>query len=223
MKRNEKTAIVLGATGLTGAYLLEILLQSKEYKRVKVFTRRSTGKTHEKLEEIVCDLLKLEEQYNRFKADEVFCCIGTTKAKTPDKKLYHNIDYGIPVSSAKLSEQNNIPTFSVISAIGSNVKSSIFYSRTKGEMEETILKLNIPNILIYRPSLIYGNRKDNRLFEKMGLLFTKILQLFFVGKMKNYKSIHAKELAKALYFGAQHRKAHQVIYKEQFNLKRDQI
>ncbi len=217
----KKTAIILGATGLTGSYLLELLIQSEDYEKVKVFTRRATGRTHKKLEEIICDVLKLEEQADKFTADEVFCCIGTTKAKTPDKKLYHAIDYGIPVSSSKLSEQNNITTFSVISAIGANAKSSIFYSRTKGEMEQRILKCNIPNILIYRPSLIYGKRRDKRLFENVGLFFTKIVQMFFIGKMKNYKSIHAKDLAKALFFGAQQKKGHQIIFKEQFSLERE--
>ncbi len=219
----KKTAIILGATGLTGSYLLEILLQSEDYEKVKVFTRRATGKTHEKLEEIVCDVLKLDEQAGKFKADEVFCCIGTTKAKTPDKQLYHAIDYGIPVSSAKLAERNKITTFSVISAIGANTKSFVFYSRTKGEMEQSILQCNIPNILIYRPSLIYGNREDKRLFEKMGLFFTNILQVFFVGKMKNYKSIHAQDLAKAIYLGTQQKKGHQIIYKEQFNLEKSKL
>ncbi len=214
----KKTAIILGATGLTGSYLLDLLLNSDDYEKVKIFVRRVTGKMHPKLEEFVCDVLNLEEQSDKFTADEAFCCIGTTKAKTPDKKLYHAIDYGISVTSAKLAEQNKIPTFSVVSAIGANAKSSVFYSRTKGEMERDILKCDIPNILIYRPSLIYGNRKDKRLFENMGLFFTKVLQIFFVGKMKNYKSIHAEDLAKALYFGVEQKKGHQIIYKEQFNL-----
>ncbi len=122
----KKTAIILGATGLTGSHLLDLLLHSGDYEKVKIFTRRATGKSNPKLEEIICDILKLEEQVDKFTADEVFVCIGTTKAKTPDKKLYHAIDYGIPVTSAKLAERNKIPTFSVISAIGANTKSSVF-------------------------------------------------------------------------------------------------
>ncbi len=170
----KKTAIILGATGLTGGYLLDMLLNSDEYEKVKVFTRTSTGKQHSKIEETICDLLNLEQHAADFTADEVFCCIGTTKAKTPDKRLYHKIDFGIPVAAAELAEANKIPSFSVISAIGANKKSSVFYSRTKGEMEEAILQKNIPNILIYRPSIIFGKRKDKRWFENMGLFFTKV-------------------------------------------------
>ncbi len=207
----KKTAILLGATGLTGSHLLELLLNSNDYEKVKIFTRRATGKTHPKLEEIVCDILKLEEQTDKFTADEVFVCIGTTKAKTPDKQLYYAIDYGIPTTSAKLAEQNKIPTFSVISAIGSNAKSSVFYSKTKGEMERDILKCNIPNILVYRPSLIYGNRKDKRLAEKVGVLLMKSLQFLMIGKWKKYRAISGDNLAKALFLGVNN-KGHQIIY-----------
>ncbi len=207
----KKTAIILGATGLTGSHLLELLLNSNNYEKVKIFTRRATGKTHPKLEEIICDVLKLEEQADQFTADEVFVCIGTTKAKTPDKHLYYAIDYGIPVSSAKLAEQNKIPTFSVISAIGASIKSAVFYSRTKGEMEQAILKRNIPNILIYRPSIIYGNRKDKRFAEKIGAFLFKGLQFLMIGKLKKYRAINGEELAKALFLGVT-RKGKAIIF-----------
>ncbi|MBS9774145.1 MAG: NAD-dependent epimerase/dehydratase family protein [Tenacibaculum sp.] len=212
----KKTAIVLGATGLTGSHLLELLLNSNDYEKVKIFTRRATGKTHPKLEEIICDILKLGEQADKFTADEVFVCIGTTKAKTSDKKLYYTIDYGIPVSSAKLAEQNNINTFSVVSAIGADVNSSVFYSKTKGEMERDVLKCDIPNILIYRPSLIYGNRKDNRLGEKIGVALIKGLQFLMVGELKKYRAISGEDLAKALFFGVKH-KGKRFIFRDEFN------
>ncbi len=211
----KKTAIILGATGLTGSYLLDLLLNSDNYEKVKIFTRRVTGKSHPKLEEIVCDVLNLEEQADKFTADEVFCCIGTTKAKTPDKQLYYAIDYGIPVSSAKLAEQNNIPTFSVISAIGANAKSSVFYSRTKGEMERDVLKCNIPNILVYRPSIIYGNRKEKRFAEKIGAFLFKGLQFLMIGKLKKYRVISGEDLAKALFLGVDN-KGHQIIFRNKF-------
>ncbi len=211
----KKTAIILGATGLTGSHLLDLLLNSNDYEKVKIFTRRTTEKSHPKLEEVICDVLKLEEQADKFTADEVFVCIGTTKAKTPDKKLYHTIDYGIPVSLAKLAEQNNISTFSVISAIGADTNSSIFYSRTKGEMERDVLKCNIPNILIYRPSIIYGNRKDNRLGEKIGVILINGLQFLMIGKLKKYRTISGQGLAKALFLGVNN-KGHQIIFRDEF-------
>lgn len=207
----KKTAILLGATGLTGRHLLELLLNSDDYEKVKVFTRRAIEKTHPKLEEIICDVLKLEEQADQFTADEVFVCIGTTKAKTPDKQLYYAIDYGIPTTSAKLAEQNKISTFSVISAIGANAKSTVFYSRTKGEMEQAVLQHNIPNILVYRPSLIYGNRNDKRLGEKIGTFLIKALQFLLIGKCKKYRAVSGENLAKVLFLGV-NKKGHQIVY-----------
>lgn len=210
-----KTAILIGATGLTGRHLLDLLLASDDYEKVKIFTRRTTGKTHPKLQEIVCDMLQLEQQSENFTADEVFVCIGTTKAKTPDKAAYRAIDYGIPVTSAKLAEQNNIPTFSVISAIGADTDSRFFYSCTKGEMERDILQCNLPNILIYHPSLIYGNRNDKRIGEAIGIWFVKILQYAMIGKFKKYRAISGEDLAKALFIGVS-RTGHQVIFRDNF-------
>ncbi len=211
----KKTAIILGATGLTGGHLLDKLLSNDDYQQVKIFTRRTTGKTHPKLSEIICDVLNLEEQADKFIADEVFCCIGTTKAKTPDKTLYHAIDYGIPVSCAKLAEHNKIPTLSVISAIGADIKSSVFYSRTKGEMEQAILQCDIANILIYRPSFIYGERTDNRLGEKVGTAVVKGLQHAMKGKLKKYRAISGEQLANALLLGV-NKTGHQIIYRDEF-------
>ncbi len=210
--QNRKTAILLGATGLTGSYLLKILLDSPKYEKVKVFTRRSTNIKHNKLEEIICDLTKLEEYKKDFFANDVFCTIGTTKAKTPNKDGYYKIDYGIPTKAAKLSSENNVETFSVVSAIGANKNSKVFYSRTKGEMEEKVLSYNIPNILIHRPSLIIGKRKDNRIGEKVGYIFTKILKIFLVGKLKKYRYISGEKLAQNVYEKAQNMKGKQIIY-----------
>ncbi len=212
----KKTAIVLGATGLTGGYLLDMLLASEDYTKVKVFTRRSTGRKHEKLEEIICDLLRLEDYTDEFIADEVFCCIGTTKAKTRDKNLYRAIDYGIPLSAGRLAEQNEIKTFSLISAIGANPNSSIFYSKIKGEMEQAVLGCKIENILIYRPSLIYGQREDKRLGERIATKLSKFFELFLFARLKNYKSISGEELAKALYDGVGKRSGHQIIFRNEF-------
>src|SRR5690554_4291648 len=114
----QKTAIILGATGLTGGHLLNLILEDKTFHKVVVFTRRETGVEHPKLEEHIIDLLQLDKYKEQFQGDVVFCCIGTTKAKTPNRNAYKAIDYGIPVTAAKLAKQNNIDTYLVISAMG---------------------------------------------------------------------------------------------------------
>ena len=131
----KKTAIILGATGLTGGILLERLIADENYKTILLFSRRKTKVTSPKVKEYIIDLLELEKYSADFIADEVYCCIGTTTAKTKDKATYKSIDYGIPVIAANLAKKNNSTIFIVVSSMGANVDSTLFYNRTKGEME----------------------------------------------------------------------------------------
>jgi uncharacterized protein YbjT (DUF2867 family) len=193
-----KTAIILGASGLTGSILLEKLLADERYATIKLFSRKASGISHPKVKEFVMDLFQLEDAGEDFKGDEVFCCIGTTKKKTPDQKEYHKIDFGIPVAAAKLCMANNIETMVTISSMGANVKSSIFYSRTKGEMEQAVLQERLSYNYILRPSLIKGDRKEKRKGEKITAAVVSFFDLFMLGGMKKYRSIKAERIAEAM-------------------------
>src|SRR5690625_6575492 len=171
----KKTAILLGATGMTGRKLLKRLLDDERFQKVIVLTRRSTDIVNDKLEEHIIDLLALENHPDLFHADVVFCCIGTTKAKTPDKILYRRIDHGIPVTAARLAKENNIPGFMVISSLGADPKSRFFYNRTKGEMERDILKQGIKNTFILRPSLISRSEEHTSELQSRGHLVCRLL------------------------------------------------
>jgi uncharacterized protein YbjT (DUF2867 family) len=193
-----KTAIILGATGLTGGIILQKLIEDSRYKTIKLFSRNNIENLPEKVQQFVGNLLELENFKKDFTADEVFCCIGTTAKKTPNKETYKKIDFGIPVKAAELSKENNIPTFLVVSAIGANTKSSVFYSKTKGEMEQAVLQQNLVNAYILQPSIIGGNRNEKRFGEKIGLAIIKVLQSFFFGKLKKYKITEAEHIAQAM-------------------------
>jgi len=193
-----KTAILLGATGLTGGKLLQLLLNDERYGTVKLFSRSSVKIENPKIQEHLGDVMHLQRFKASFAADEVFCCIGTTTSKTPDKKKYKNIDYGIPVNAATLSKQNGINTFVVISSLGANPKSNIFYNRTKGEMEEAVLNIGIPKTHILQPSLIGGERNERRwgewIFKKIMILINFIL----IGPLKKYRSIQPIIIAECM-------------------------
>lgn len=195
-----KTAIILGATGLTGNLLLNKLITDDRYHAVKIFTRRPSRLKHPKVTEIVGNLLEPEHFKNDFIADEVYCCIGTTAKKTPDKSLYRKIDYGIPVAAAKLCKKNNIHTFLVVSAMGAHPKSKIFYNKTKGEMEQTVISEKIPNTYILRPSLIGGKRDEKRFGEKTGIAFAKFIQPLLQDRLKKYRLIEAETIAQAVIY-----------------------
>lgn len=193
-----KTAIILGATGLTGNIILNKLIEDARYDTIKLFSRSKIEGLPNKVEQYIGDLLNIEDFKLDFEADEVYCCIGTTAKKTPDKNLYKKIDYGIPVKAAKLSKENNISTFLVISAMGANRNSNVFYNKTKGEMERDVLQQNIKNTFVLRPSLIGGKRKERRLLEKIGLAVFQVIEPLFIGKLKQYKVIDAETIAIAM-------------------------
>ncbi len=208
---HKKTAIILGATGLTGNILLNKLIGDNRYRNIKIFSRSPLRLENSKATEILCDLMDVDSYKDNFYGDEVFCCIGTTTKKTPDKELYKKIDYGIPVGAAKLCKQNGIDTFVVMSSLGAGVKSKVFYSRTKGEMEDVVLGQNIKNTYILRPSMIGGGRNDFRIAEKIGSILMKVLNPLFVGSMRKYRVINAETIANAMVEIANNRIDKQII------------
>lgn len=193
-----KTAIILGATGLTGNLVLRKLVQNDTYERIILFSRHHSNIKHPKIEEHLIDLFELDKHKEKFVADEVFCCIGTTKSKTPDKEIYKKIDYGIPVTAARLSAENSIDTFVVISALGADANSSIFYNKVKGEMQMDVLNQGIKNIFILQPSLISGDREEGRFFENLAKSTMKLVNPLLVGSLKKYRSIHPELIAEAM-------------------------
>lgn len=196
----KKTALLLGASGLTGSLLLELLLSDSDYVKIKLFSRKNSGLTHPKIEEHVIDLLHLENYSADFTGDVVFCCIGTTKAKTPNETEYRAIDYGIPVAAAQLAKLNNIPTFIAISALGATTNSPVFYNRIKGEMEQSVIAFGIPRTYLLEPSLISGDRKEVRVGETMAMYLMKIINPLLFGTLKKYRSIAPKNIAKTMWY-----------------------
>ncbi|WP_091263219.1 nucleoside-diphosphate sugar epimerase [Gillisia sp. Hel1_33_143] len=194
----KKTAIIIGATGLTGGILLKKLLKDPTYGTIKLFSRSSVENSDPKIEEHLIDMFELEKEQENFKADEVYVCIGTTKGKTPDKQTYRKIDKGIPVAAAKLSKLNNINTYLVISALGADANSSVFYNKVKGEMQEEVLAQKVPNTYIFQPSLISGDRDESRFWENVAKKAMSVLNVFMIGGLKKYRSIHPDQIADAM-------------------------
>lgn len=197
-----KTAILIGATGLTGGLLLEELIGDPRYDKIRVITRTSTKQHDSKIEESIVDLLEYESWKDLVIGDDLFCCIGTTRKKTPDLEEYRKIDLGIPLHAAQYGKRNGVKTFSVISAIGANSSSSIFYNKLKGEMEEAVLSEGPDKVYVMRPSIIDGQRGEKRLMEQIGLGLFRLLGFLFIGKFRKYRLIHARDIAKAMIIAA---------------------
>jgi uncharacterized protein YbjT (DUF2867 family) len=204
MKTKGKSAIILGATGLTGNILLKLLLQDERYGQIKTFARSPLGLKHPKLVEKQCDLLELNKQAHDFYADDIFCCIGTTKAKTPDKEKYRAIDYGIPKMAAALAKKNKADCFIVISALGANANSSLFYPKIKGEMEQAVLAEKINRTFLLQPGLIGGHRQEHRTGEYLFKQLMGAIDFLLVGPLKKYRLIAPEHIAQVMIWLGNH-------------------
>ena len=188
----QKTAIILGATGLTGSLVLEQLLSDANYGTIKLFSRRPTGISHPKVKEYIGDLLVLEGFKEDLTGDELYICIGTTKKKTPNHEQYRKIDLGIPAKAVEICKNNGVAKVAVVSAIGASAKSSIAYNKIKGEMEHAVLSVNIERTYILRPSFIVGNRQEQRTGEEWGIAVFKCFKFLIP---KKYRAVEARAIA----------------------------
>lgn len=198
----QKTAIISGASGLVGNNLLNLLLNSKKYEKVFCLVRKPLALNHKKLEQIIFDYNNSNEYLKLPKVDDVFCCLGTTIKKAGSQEAFKKVDFEYPLHLAKTTFNAGAKSFHVVTALGSNSKSNIFYNKVKGELEDALKNIKFEQLSIYRPSLLLGDRKENRLGEKLGAVFMKSFGFLMQGTLKKYKAIQAKDVAKAMLYVA---------------------
>lgn len=192
------TALLAGATGLTGGHCLRLLLDDPEFETVKVLTRRPLGMEAHKLVEIVVDFDQLEDYRLQMEATHVFCALGTTIAKAGSKEAFKKVDYEYPLRLAKIARSLDCSSFSVITAMGSNTKSPFFYSRVKGDLELELEKLGFPSLQILQPSLLMGERSERRFGEGIAQVFFDATAPLWVGPLKKVAGISGGQVAKAM-------------------------
>jgi uncharacterized protein YbjT (DUF2867 family) len=190
-----KTAVVFGASGLIGSELLPVLFADPAYDVVLVFTRRSLGIVNAKLEEIITDFKDLDALRKQVKGDVVFCCLGTTINTAGSEAAFRRVDFELVRWTAVAAAENKIPRYLVVSSMGANENSRIFYNRTKGEMEKAVSALSFQQCVILRPSMLYGPRKEFRLGERVG---QALMFLFWPLIPGNYKPVHARTVARKM-------------------------
>ena len=200
----KKTALIVGATGLTGQSLLALLLEDSHYNRVVILTRKALPQQHSKLEQYTVDFERLEDYQEHMVADDVFCCLGTTIKKAGSKENFKKVDYHYPVNVAEICLKQGAQQFLIVTAIGADAHSNIFYNRVKGEVEATLKKMPYAGMGIFRPSLLLGSRAEKRFGEYAGKLLFKLVGFMMVGKLKRYKGIAASKVAKAMAVEAKH-------------------
>jgi uncharacterized protein YbjT (DUF2867 family) len=193
-----KTALVAGPTGLIGRQLLDLLLSDDAYQKVVALTRNPLGIDNPKLREVVLDLDRISEQREILRADDVFICLGTTIAKAKTKENFYKVDFYYPSILAKLMHENGAQQFLIVSALGADSHSSVYYNRVKGEMEIAISQEPYRAIHIFRPSLLLGPRKEKRVGEDAAKVFFRLFGWLFVGPLKKYRAIDSAKVARAM-------------------------
>jgi len=189
-------ALILGASGLVGGKCLDLLLDNPQYTQVVVLGRRRLSKEHQKLLYVVSDLSDLASFEPPVPIHHVFCAFGTTIRKAGSEAEMERIDVGIPLMIARTMKAQGAFFFGLVSSIGANAHSRVFYSRIKGELEQSILALNFDQTLIVRPSMIDGERSDDSRFAEQ--LFKGIMRVLPL----TYRTIPAERIALALVRGA---------------------
>jgi uncharacterized protein YbjT (DUF2867 family) len=197
---NELTAVVIGATGLTGNLVVEELLKDEAFKIVRVLVRKKVNKIHHKLQQEIVNFNDMDDYSKKFgEGDIIFSCVGTTQKNVKgDKLLYEKIDYHIPVNAARIGITKGFKKFLIVSAIGANESSSYFYLRLKGKTENALKRFPFESLGIFQPSIINGNRKENRILEKIAQAVMDLLSFLLLGPLKKYRAIGADNIAKAM-------------------------
>lgn len=169
------TANVIGGSGLVGQQLIRQLLGHPEFEKVRSFVRRPSGMTHPKLEEIRIDF-KLPALWKHLVQGHVlFSTLGTTIKTAKTKENQYRVDYTYQFEFAKAASENGVHAYVLVSSMGADPKAAVFYSRMKGELENAVSRLSFRKLVIFRPSILEGNRKENRVGEKIGLAITRVL------------------------------------------------
>lgn len=193
-----KTALVFGATGLIGDILTHRLVESSLYKTVTVLVRRPLTWQHPRLQEIQFDFDTPDAL--PVQADDLFCCLGTTIKKAGSKGAFQKVDHQYPLDIARLGQQAGATQFSIVTSMGADTHSTFFYNRVKGEVERDLTDLHYPTLLIFRPSILLGDRNENRLLEKIAEGAMRLFNPLIPAK---YKGIDASKVANAMLKTAQ--------------------
>ena len=190
-----RKALIVGATGLIGRYCLQALLDDPTYSKIIALVRKPLLKTHRKLKTVITKFSNLESDLSNTKADDVYCCLGTTIKKAGSQEAFKLVDNTLVVTVAELMKKQGAEQFLVISAMGANKDSKVFYNQTKGEMEAALQELEYPCLRIIRPSLLLGPREEFRLGEKIAVILTPLLKLILMGALKKYRPVEAEKVA----------------------------
>ena len=195
----KKTALIAGSTGLIGNELVKLLLKEDYYSKVKVAGRNNPGIEHPKLESIIINFDLLPDHREQLLANDVFCCLGTTMKRAKSREAFYKVDYTFPFELAKVALLFSAEQFLLVTAMGANINSRIYYNSVKGRLEESISEMEFESIHIFRPSLLLGKRQELRLGESIGKIVARLIDPIMVGPLNKYRAVKASTVANAMF------------------------
>lgn len=191
-----KRILILGAGGLVGSQLVQLALNNASIKEIILPVRRLIKDlNHDKIKQFIVDFDRLHEYPDIFNCTSVFCCLGTTIKKAGSQEEFKKPDFVYPLSAAKMAKDAGAAEYNLVSALGADSTSKIFYNKVKGETEDAIRAVQFKTFNVYRPSLLLGDRSERRTGELISAKIYSIAPFLFSGPLKKYEPIHAKVLA----------------------------
>lgn len=191
-------ALLAGASGLVGSFLLRQLLAAPEYDRVIALGRRPLDLAHPKLTQVTADFAALDRVTADLRCDDAFCCLGTTIKRAGSPAAFRAVDHAAVLAFAWAARRNGARRFFLVSSLGADARSRVFYSRVKGETEEALEVLDFKTLAIFRPSLLLGPRREKRLGERIGAMVLWLAEPLLLGRLRQYRAIRAEVVARAM-------------------------
>ncbi len=187
--------MLVGATGLTGGYCLNRLLADESFSEVTVLTRRPLARTDPKLTVHQVDFDHLRDHAQAMAADAVLCCLGTTHRAAGSPEAFAKVDHIYVAELARLAAARGASRFVLVSVVGADPSSPVFYNRVKGRAEAAVSELPFKTVHILRPSLLLGERHEARPAEDWSKQFAPVWSLFMWGPLSRYKPVSAEIVA----------------------------
>lgn len=201
--KSNKTALLFGGSGLTGGHLLRLLAKHDNYAEVISFGRKKSGIEHPKIKETVIDFERMSDYGHLIKGDDLFLCLGTTIKKAGSQEAFRRVDFEYTYQAAQIAAQNGVKQLLLVSSVGADADSSVFYSRVKGETEDAVRKLPFWAVRIFRPSVLLGARDETRIGESIAQTVGRFLNRFTTDLFDLYQPVKAEKVAAAMVTAAQ--------------------
>ena len=189
-------ALVIGATGATGRELVNLLINNEDFDQVSIFVRKAPELEHEKLKIHTIDFNEIKKHKDLIKGDILFSALGTTKKEAGGKQRQYIIDYTYQYEFAKIAAENGVDQLSLVSSIGANPKSFMFYPKMKGELESDVKKLKFKKIDIFQPPILIRQPEIIRKGEKTAISI--IQKLNKLGILKSQQPLMVSNLAERM-------------------------